>query len=54
MSSEQVNTEFSHLMWTNFSGLDISNLRHEISIKHDYYGDAVQWGEAWLKENGWK
>ena len=29
-----------------------SNLRHEISINHSYYGDAVQWGEAWLVRNG--
>jgi RHS repeat-associated protein len=29
-----------------------SNLRHEISMSHAYYGDAVQWGEAWLVKNG--
>lgn len=27
-------------------------LRHAISINHSYYGDAVQWGEAWLVSNG--
>ncbi|GAB3869031.1 hypothetical protein GCM10028801_45720 [Nocardioides maradonensis] len=31
---------------------NFSNLRHEISINHSYYGDAVQWGEAWLVRNG--
>lgn len=25
MPSDQVNAEFSHLMWTNFSGPDIMN-----------------------------
>jgi flagellar biosynthesis GTPase FlhF len=28
------------------------NKRHEISPEHDYYQDALRWGEAWLVRNG--
>ena len=28
------------------------NMRNPIDPLHDWYGDAVEWGEAWLRENG--
>jgi hypothetical protein len=28
------------------------NIRNSISPLHDYYDDAVRWGEQWLKSNG--
>lgn len=28
------------------------NIRNSISPKHSWYGEAVDWGEAWLKANG--
>jgi hypothetical protein len=29
------------------------NLRHSISPNHSWYGEAVDWGEAWLRGNGY-
>jgi hypothetical protein len=29
------------------------NLRHSISPTQPYYDEAVEWGEAWLKANGY-
>ena len=28
------------------------NKIHSISPKHSYYEDAVDWGNAWLRQNG--
>jgi len=28
------------------------NIRNSISPNHSWYGEAVEWGEAWLKANG--
>lgn len=28
------------------------NVRNSISPNHSWYGEAVEWGEAWLKANG--
>jgi RHS repeat-associated protein len=28
------------------------NIRNSISPTHEYYNDAVRWGETWLQENG--
>jgi hypothetical protein len=28
------------------------NIRNSISPRHSYYDDAVKWGEAWLRANG--
>ncbi|WP_407319894.1 hypothetical protein UQW22_05430 [Isoptericola halotolerans] len=33
-------------------GLNYQNKRNEISPKHDYYLDAVVWGESWLQQRG--
>ena len=30
----------------------LDNIRNSISPIHDYYDQAVRWGEAWLKANG--
>jgi hypothetical protein len=28
------------------------NIRNSISPNHSWYGEAVEWGEAWLKAEG--
>ena len=38
MSSNQVNAEFSHLMWTNFSGLDTADQDHGAERERVYVG----------------
>ncbi|MGD7708309.1 hypothetical protein [Microlunatus sp. Y2014] len=35
------------------NGAGFENKINSISPKHSYYGDAVNWGEAWLKQNGY-
>lgn len=34
-------------------GGSFQNLRNSISPTHGYYGQAVDWGEAWLRANGY-
>jgi hypothetical protein len=29
------------------------NVRNSISPAHEYYNDAVRWGESWLQANGY-
>lgn len=35
------------------NGAGFENKINSISPKHSYYDDAVNWGEAWLKQNGY-
>jgi len=33
-------------------GGNYENVYHSISPAHEYYDQAVRWGEQWLKSNG--